>query len=82
MDQFDDIYKERIAALWRAMYATKCFREDSVPSKIEEVTRFSVNDYISIPLFRLPNILLHMLVTLFIFLELSGSLLGFHWSCK
>ncbi|KAM7485642.1 hypothetical protein LguiA_001651 [Lonicera macranthoides] len=36
MDQFDDIYKERIAAIWRAMYATKCFREDSVPSKIEE----------------------------------------------
>nr|XP_027116202.1 dual specificity protein phosphatase 1-like isoform X1 [Coffea arabica] len=36
MDRFDEIYKERIAALWRAMYTTKCVREDNIPSKIEE----------------------------------------------
>uniref|UniRef100_A0A5B7CFK7 Dual specificity protein phosphatase 1 n=1 Tax=Davidia involucrata TaxID=16924 RepID=A0A5B7CFK7_DAVIN len=36
MDRFDEIYKERIAALWRAMYATKCIREDNVPCQIEE----------------------------------------------
>ncbi|KAA8548591.1 hypothetical protein F0562_000275 [Nyssa sinensis] len=36
MDQFDEIYRERIAALWRAMHATKCIREDNVPCQIEE----------------------------------------------
>ncbi|KAL3507979.1 hypothetical protein ACH5RR_033361 [Cinchona calisaya] len=36
MSRFDEIYKERVAALWRAMYATKCIREDNIPSKIEE----------------------------------------------
>ncbi|CAL5337737.1 unnamed protein product [Camellia sinensis] len=27
---------ERVAALWRAMYATRCIRDDSVPCQIEE----------------------------------------------
>lgn len=36
MDRFEEVYKERIAALWRAMYTTKCIREDNVPCKIEE----------------------------------------------
>ncbi|KAA8527555.1 hypothetical protein F0562_034730 [Nyssa sinensis] len=36
MDRIGEIYRERIAALWRAMYATKCIREDNVPCQIEE----------------------------------------------
>ncbi|CAK9137179.1 unnamed protein product [Ilex paraguariensis] len=36
MDRFDEIYRERISALWQAMRATKCIREDNVPFKIEE----------------------------------------------
>ncbi|XAR54634.1 Phosphoprotein phosphatase [Bertholletia excelsa] len=36
MNRFDEIYRERVAALWRAMYATRCIRDDNVPCKIEE----------------------------------------------
>ncbi|KAL7251881.1 hypothetical protein ACSBR1_013684 [Camellia fascicularis] len=36
MNRIDEIYRERIAALWRAMYATRCIRDDSVPCQIEE----------------------------------------------
>ncbi|KAL3505863.1 hypothetical protein ACH5RR_031245 [Cinchona calisaya] len=36
MDRFDGIYKESVAALWRAMYTTKCIRGDNIPCKIEE----------------------------------------------
>ncbi|KAI3715411.1 hypothetical protein L6452_22393 [Arctium lappa] len=36
MDQFDDLYKVRIAALLRVMYATKYVKDDNVPAQIEE----------------------------------------------
>jgi len=36
MDWLDEIYRERVAALWRAMYATRCVRDDNVPCQIEE----------------------------------------------
>ncbi|KAJ9538360.1 hypothetical protein OSB04_031093 [Centaurea solstitialis] len=36
MDQCDDLYKERISALLRVMYATKYVKDDNVPAKIEE----------------------------------------------
>ncbi|KAK9060577.1 hypothetical protein SSX86_021283 [Deinandra increscens subsp. villosa] len=36
MDQFDDLSKERAAALLRAVYATKYVKDDNVPSQIEE----------------------------------------------
>ncbi|CAH1426903.1 unnamed protein product [Lactuca virosa] len=36
MDQFDNLYKERIAALLRVMYATKYVKDDNVPALIEE----------------------------------------------
>ncbi|KAI3814830.1 hypothetical protein L1987_14476 [Smallanthus sonchifolius] len=36
MDRFDDLYKERMAALLRAVYATKYVKDDNVPSQIEE----------------------------------------------
>lgn len=36
MNRIDEIYRERIAALWRAMNATRCIRDDSVPCQIEE----------------------------------------------
>lgn len=31
---------EQIEALTRALNATRCFKEDNVPSKIEEVLKF------------------------------------------
>ena len=37
MDEFDNLYKERIAALLRVMYATKYVKDDNVPAQIEEV---------------------------------------------
>lgn len=37
MDQFDNLYKERISALLRVMYATKYVKDDNVPALIEEV---------------------------------------------
>lgn len=37
MDQSDKLYKERLAALLRAVYATKYVKDDIVPAKIEEV---------------------------------------------
>lgn len=40
MDWLDEVYRERVAALWRAMYATRCVREDNVPCKIEEVNKY------------------------------------------
>ncbi|XP_024961015.1 dual specificity protein phosphatase 1-like isoform X2 [Cynara cardunculus var. scolymus] len=36
MDQFDDLYKERVAALLRVIYATKYVKDDNVPAQIEE----------------------------------------------
>ncbi|KAI3711883.1 hypothetical protein L1987_70432 [Smallanthus sonchifolius] len=36
MDRFDDLHKERMAALLRAVYATKYVKDDNVPSQIEE----------------------------------------------
>lgn len=36
MDQSDNLYKERIAALLRVMYATKYVKDDNVPAQIEE----------------------------------------------
>ncbi|XP_058192376.1 dual specificity protein phosphatase 1-like isoform X2 [Rhododendron vialii] len=36
MDWLDEVYRERVAALWRAMHATRCVREDNLPCKIEE----------------------------------------------
>ncbi|KAJ4968920.1 hypothetical protein NE237_015621 [Protea cynaroides] len=36
MDHIDEIYRNRIAALTRALYAIRCVKEDNVPCKIEE----------------------------------------------
>ncbi|XP_042488797.1 dual specificity protein phosphatase 1-like [Macadamia integrifolia] len=36
MDHIDKIYRNRIAALTRALYAMRCVKEDNVPCKIEE----------------------------------------------
>ncbi|KAL8242601.1 hypothetical protein R6Q59_012903 [Mikania micrantha] len=36
MDHFDDLSKERMAALLRAVHATKDVKDDNVPSQIEE----------------------------------------------
>ncbi|KAL8263241.1 hypothetical protein R6Q59_024590 [Mikania micrantha] len=36
MDHSDDLYKERMAALLRAVYATKYVKDDNIPSQIEE----------------------------------------------
>nr|XP_043623968.1 dual specificity protein phosphatase 1-like [Erigeron canadensis] len=36
MEQCDDLYKERMAALLRAVYATKYVKDDVVPAQIEE----------------------------------------------
>jgi len=37
MDRFDEIYRERVQALLRAIYAARFVKEDSVPCQIEEV---------------------------------------------
>ncbi|KAI7750488.1 hypothetical protein M8C21_013986 [Ambrosia artemisiifolia] len=36
MDHSNDLYKERMAALLKAVYATKYIKDDNVPSQIEE----------------------------------------------
>ncbi|KAF5776718.1 putative phosphoric monoester hydrolase [Helianthus annuus] len=36
MDRSDDLYKERMAVLLKAVYATKYVKDDNVPSQIEE----------------------------------------------
>ncbi|XP_052208502.1 dual specificity protein phosphatase 1 isoform X2 [Diospyros lotus] len=36
MDQIDQIYRKRIAALGRAIYAARCSRDDVFPCQIEE----------------------------------------------
>lgn len=37
MDQIDDSMRNQIAALLRVVNFTRCFKEDNVPCKIEEV---------------------------------------------
>lgn len=36
MDRFDEIYKDRVQSLLRAIYAARFVKEDSVPCQIEE----------------------------------------------
>ncbi|KAF8401640.1 hypothetical protein HHK36_012586 [Tetracentron sinense] len=36
MDHIDEVYRNKIAAIMRAMYTTKYFKEDNVPCQIEE----------------------------------------------
>ncbi|XP_059650015.1 dual specificity protein phosphatase 1-like [Cornus florida] len=36
MDEPDEMFRERIKAIWQARYATRCIREDGIPCQIEE----------------------------------------------
>lgn len=45
MDTFDDIYKERVETLNRLMNTTKYIKDDNVPARIEEVTKFGIKIY-------------------------------------
>lgn len=67
MEEFDESINNQIAALLRVIGLTQNFRDDAVPSKIEEV---------GIYLFPFS-----LLGTCFTYLYLAGSLFGIHWSC-